>query len=204
VAHRIHIDVDRNLPVGGKSDSGIASLPQLTQQDTLGLRITLLSGFSRFSDYTPVPVAGVTIEVALGAKVGNTSTLYSQQFTWTPSDDLADPYFEADLPMNTAEIATLIGSGAQAQAWLEVKMLTGGLPRTVLSQQVVISAAVIKDGALQAAALPTPISAETCEAIFLQRAIPCSEGNPLILQNGSVTVALYIDGDGLLKTERLT
>ncbi len=202
--HRLFIDTDRNLPVGGVSDSSIVDLPAFVQEDSLNLRITLLSGFSRISDFTPIPVSGITLEVALGRKVGNTSLLYTQQFTWTPSDDLADPYFAATLPMNTGAIETLIGSAAQSQAYFEVKMLDGGLPRTVLSRLVTIQAAVIKDGGLEEPALPTPISAETCNALFLQRTIPCSAGNPVILQNGSVTMAVYVDTDGTFKTVQLT
>src|SRR5436189_695150 len=203
-SHRINIDTDRNLPIIGVSDSSIAELPAMVQEDTLALRIALYAGFSRVSDYTPIPVSGITLEVALGRKVGNASLLYTQQFTWVASDDLADPYFAADLPMNTAAIATLLGSSAQADAYFEVKMLDGGLPRTVLSRLVRIQAAVIKDGGLEAAALPTPISAETCQALFLQRIIPASAGNPLILQNGSITYALYPDTDGSFQTVRLT
>src|SRR5881396_1510752 len=146
--HRAYIDTDRSLPVVGVSDSSIAELPAFVQEDTLSLRVTLLAGFSRVSNYTPIPVAGITIEAALGIKVGNTSLLFTQQFTSAASDDLADPYFAADFPMNTAAIATLLGSGAQARAYFEVKMLDGGLPRTVLSRLVTIQAAVIKDGGL--------------------------------------------------------
>jgi len=203
-SHTINIDCDRNLPIVGVSDSSIAELPAMVQEDTLALKIKLFAGFSRVSDYTPIPVSGLTLEVALGRKVGNTSLLYTQQFTWVASDDLADPYFAADLPMNTAAIATLLGSSAQADAYFEVKMLDGGLPRTVLSRLVRIQAAVIKDGGLEEAALPTPISAETCQALFLQRIIPASAGNPLILQNGSITYALYPDIDGSFQTVRLT
>lgn len=202
--HALFIDTDRGLPVGGVSDSSVVDLPNFVQEDSLNLRITLLAGFSRVSDYTPIPVSGITLEVALGRKVGNTSLLYTQQFTWTASDDLADPYFAATLPMNTGAIATLLGSNAQADAYFEVKMLDGGLPRTVLSRLVKVQAAVIKDGGLEEAALPTPISAEACDALFLKRTIPCSAGNPVILQNGSVTMAVYVDTDGIFQTVRLT
>ena len=202
--HRLYIDTDRSLPVVGVSDSSIAEMPAFVQEDTLSLRVTLLAGFSRVSDFAPIPVSGLTLEMALGRKVGNTSLLYTQAFSFTASDDLADPYFAADLPMNTAAIATLLGSSAQADAYFEVKMLDGGLPRTVLSRLVRIQAAVIKDGGLEEAALPTPISAETCQALFLQRIIPASAGNPLILKNGSITYALYPDTDGSFQTVRLT
>ena len=48
------------------------------------------------------------------------------------------------------------------------------------------------------------MSAETSTALFLQRLIIATEENPIILQNGSVSTALYIDTEGKLQTLRLT
>jgi hypothetical protein len=205
--HNLFIDTDRSEVVIGAGDSSIAALPAFVQQDTLNLRIILLTGFSRISNYTRIPVAGITLEVALGEKIGDDSLYYTQQFTWTPSSDLANPYFEATLPMNTPAIATLLGSGEQAQAWLEVKMIDGGLPRTVLSKRATIQAAVIKDGGLQEPATPTPLSAETAAATYLQRIIPCSSSNPVILRNtiSGKDMAVWLDEtDDTFKTVLLT
>src|SRR5436309_9181530 len=103
--HRLYVDTDRRLPVIGVNDSSVAALPLFVQEATLALRVTLLAGFSRVSAYTPIPVAGITLEAALGLKIGNASLLYSQQFSWAASNDLADPYYEANFPMNTVAIA---------------------------------------------------------------------------------------------------
>jgi hypothetical protein len=202
--HRLFIDIGRAEVVASDTDSSIATLPVFTQQDTLHLRVTLLDGYSRSAAYQKVAVAGLTLQVALGRKVGNASDIYSDQFTWVASDDLADPYFAAALPMSTDAIATLLAAAASAPAFFEVKLLDGGLPRTVLSKQVTVNAAVIKDGALEAVAVPTPISAEACNALFLQRTNEATAGNPLILRNGSITMALYVDAAGVFQTVRLT
>lgn len=196
--HRINIDTDRNEAVVSADDSSIAGLPTMTQEDSLNLRIALLSGFSRISSYTPIATAGVTLQVALGVKLGNVSTYYTQQFSWTASDDLADPYFEAVMPMNTQAIEDLLDDGATAQAWFEVKMLDGGLPRTVLSKLVRIHAAVIKDGGMSEPAEPTPLSVEAANVIFLKRLILCSVDNPVILENEvtGLKTAVYTDEDG--------
>src|ERR1051325_1508353 len=138
------IDTDRNKAVGGLSDSSLAQLPAFVQGDSLNFRLRFLRGFSRLGDYTPIPVAGLTAEMALGTRIGD-ETLYTQQFTWTASDDLADPYFYAVLPMNPPAITTLLGDEESALAWFEVKLLDGGLPRTVLSERVRIQASVIKE-----------------------------------------------------------
>src|SRR5262245_41205839 len=99
--HHIFIDTDRNKAVVSASDTTFAALPTFVQEDNLTLRITFLSGFSRTASYSQIATAGITVEAALGRKIGNTSLLYTQQFSWTASDDLADPYFEAQFPMNT-------------------------------------------------------------------------------------------------------
>lgn len=202
--HNLFIDVDRREAVIGVSDTSIAVLPAFTQEDTLNLRIYLLTGFSRLSDYTRIATAGITLQVALGVKIGNQTVYYTQQFTWTANDDLADPYWSGSLPMNTQAIEDLLADDEDAPAWFEVKMLDGGLPRTVLSKRVTVNAAVIKDGGMSEPAEPTPLSAEAAIAMFLQRVIPCSAGNPVILQNGSVTMAVYVDTDGTFQTVRLT
>src|SRR5439155_752495 len=95
-----YIDTDRGEVVLGPSDSSIAALPPFVQGDSLDLRIWLLKNFSRLSAYTKVPVAGLTLQVALGTKVGDSTLYYTQQFTWVPSTDLGQPYFAAVLPMN--------------------------------------------------------------------------------------------------------
>jgi hypothetical protein len=202
--HPLFIDTDRGLAVQSASNGSTAQLPRFTQQDTLNLRITFLTGYSLFGSFTKIATDGLTVHVALGRKIGDDTVYYTQQFTWVASDDLATPYFEASLPLNTEAIEDLIGDEATAQAYFEVKLLDGGLPRTVLSELVTIHAAVIKDGGLEEAAVPTPLSAEAANATYLQRIIPCSAGNPLILANGSITMAVYVDTDGTFKTVRLT
>lgn len=202
--HNLFIDTDRAEPVISAAESTFALLPTFTQEDTLALRIRLLSGFSRVNPYTRIATAGVTLQAALGLKVGSSSSIFTQQFTWTAGGDLLDPYFDGSLPMDTAEIADLLGDESSARCYFEVKMLDGGLPRTVLSKQVVVNAAVIKDGGMSAVAEPTPLSAEAADAIFLQRLFTASEENPIVMRNGSVTVAVYVDTDGTFKTVRLT
>src|SRR5437867_4103172 len=117
VLHNLFIDTDRAEPVISATETTIAALPRFTQEDTLALRVRLLAGFSRINNYTRIAVAGVTLQVALGLKVGSASTIYTQQFTWTASDDLADPYFDGSLPMDTAEIADLLGGEPSANCF---------------------------------------------------------------------------------------
>src|SRR5438132_5910488 len=169
--HNIYIDIDRSVVVLSPTDSSIAPLPPFIQDDTLNLRVWLLTDFSRTAAYTKIPVAGITLQVAIGTKSGNTTLYYTQQFTWVPSTDLGQPYFAAQLPMNTAGITALLGAGAAAQAWFEVKMIQSALPVSVLSQSITVQAAVIKAGGVPVPAGLTPMSVEAAYAAFLTRNI---------------------------------
>jgi hypothetical protein len=73
--------------------------------------------------------------------------------------------------MNTAAISTLLGSSSSAQAWFEVKLIEDALPTTILSKQVSVQAAVIKDGGVIVPAGLTPLSVEAANVIYLQREI---------------------------------
>ena len=201
---RLYIDIDAKALVGGRTSSRSISLPSFIQGDTgLTQRITFLNNYAD-GQYAIVPTAGKTVEAAIGRKVGNGTTYYTQQFTWTAGGELTDQYFEAQFPMNTPGITTLLGDAAMKSAFYEVKLIDGGLPGTVLSKAVRVEAAVIKEGGLVQPAVPTPISAETCQALFLQRLIIATEDNPLVLghTNGKRT-GLYLDTDGTFKTVAL-
>jgi hypothetical protein len=169
--HDIYIDTDRAVAVTSAEDSSQKPLPKFVQGDTMLLRIWLLKGYNRAAEYEPIPTEGLTLQVALGTRVGNSTTYYTQQFTWTASPDAAQPYFEAELPMNTAAITALLGASSFKQAFLEVKYIRSGLPTTVLSEQITIYAAVIKEGGITEPAIPTPLSVESAILLFLQREI---------------------------------
>ncbi len=198
--HNLFIDIDRGESVLSAVDSSLAPLPAIVQGDTLAFNIYLLTGFSRVAAYAPVPTAGLTLEVAVGLKEGDLTLYYAQQFSWAADGEK----FTGSISLNTAAVTTLIGAKTQAQAFFEVKVIEAGAPATVLQKSVMMQAAVIKEGGLEEPAVPTPLSAEVASAIYLQRVVTATEANPIILQNGSVTLSLYVDTDGSFKTVRLT
>ncbi len=194
--HTLYIDCDRATAVRSATDSTAKALPKFVQGDTLLLRVYLLQDYSRSSEYTPVPTLDLTIQAALGIRVGNDTEYYTQQFTWTASADLADPYFEAEFPMSTAAITTLLASDESAYAYFEVKYIRAGLPTTVLSERVKVWAAVIKEGGLVEAAVPTPLSVEVANAMYLRRTI--TGAIRLVSEDGTKQADLYIDNDSTL------
>lgn len=200
-AINLFIDIDRSEPVAGKTEPSIVPLPRFIQGDSLLLRIWLLTGRSRVSSYSYVPVAGITLEAALGVKVGNATTYYTQQFTWTASEDLAQPYFEAVFPMNTDAITTLIGSAEQDQAWFEVKMIQDGTPITVLSKLVTVHASVIKEAGITVPAGLTPLSAEAAAASFVR---VIHTGSFDLMNSNGKGCRLYVDDDGVFRADPIS
>ncbi len=199
--HNIFVDLDRSVAVRGASDSSIAELPPFVQGDSLQLKVWLLTGYSPLASYSKVPVSGITLQVAIGDKVGNDTNYYTQQFTWTASEDLGQPYFAATLPLNTAEITTLIGSAASRQAWLEIKMIEGATPVSVLSQLVTVHAAVIKEGGLTVPAELTPLSAEAANAAFVR---VIHTGSFDLMNSNGKGVRVYCDEDGAFHADPIT
>jgi hypothetical protein len=166
----LYIDIDRKVAVQGKSNNTFRPVPPFTQGDGEPMVIYLLKNWSG-TTYEYVPVSGITLQVALGSKSGSTTVYYTQQFTWTPSTDLANPYWSATLPMNTNGINALLGSKETATAWLEVKKIESAVALVVLSKKVIVEGTVIKPATLTVPANQTPLSAEAANAAFLGRVI---------------------------------
>jgi hypothetical protein len=198
----LYIDAGQCKAVAGPSDSSIVALPRFSQGDTLAMRIWLLAPTATdrlATPFTYIPTTGLTLQVALGAKVGNSTTYYTQQFSWTASPEPENPYWSGALPINTAEITSLIGSAASALAWFEIKYVSGGLPTTVLCEQITIHAGVIKSGGVTVPNPLTPLSAEAANATFLTRTI---EGQ-ITLRNAATgkEILLYVDDDGVFHAD---
>lgn len=192
--HTLYIDCDRAKSVMSASSSTDKVLPKFVQGDTIHFKLYLLQGFNRAAAYTPVPVLGLTIEMALGIRQGDESELYTAQYTWTASEDLADPYWEATLPMNTTEIDDLIDDAEFGLAFFEIKYFRDSLPTTVLSERVKIWAAVIKAGSVVPVATPTPLSAEVANATYLTRTV--RGVIRLESEDGLKKADLYLANDG--------
>jgi hypothetical protein len=164
----LYIDIDRKVAVQGKDNNTFRPVPPFTQGDGEPMVIYLLRNWSG-TTYEYVPVSGITLQVAIGSKSGSVTQYYTQQFTWTPSSDLGNPYWSATLPMNTNGINALLGSKETASAWLEVKKIENAVALVILSKKVIVEGTVIKPETLAVPANLTPISAEAANAAFLGR-----------------------------------
>jgi hypothetical protein len=163
--HDIFIEIESRESVSGIDDLTPKALPILTQEDSLTLRLYLLSSPDQ-STIERVITTSRTIEVTIGKKAGNSTALYTQQFTWTANSDLADPYWEATFPMNTAAIATLLGAKDHISTWFEVVLIDDGDESTVLSKSVQIEARVNKAGTVEAPEGETLLTVQMALAMF--------------------------------------
>jgi hypothetical protein len=162
----LYIDCDRAAVVTSQTNSSVKTLPRFVQGDTMLLRVHLLKGFASVMDeYEVIPTTGLTLQVAIGTRVGNSTTYYADNLTdWDESEAL--DYFEGEFSMATEDVTTYLGTSSSKHAFLEIKYIRDGLPTTVLSQDVEILAAVIKEGGFSATVEPTPASVEALTPMF--------------------------------------
>lgn len=191
----LYIDCDRAKSVIGELDNTIKDLPRFVEGDSIKLRIYLLKGFDRTSEYTNIPTDGLTLQVALGARDG--SEIYASQYVWTESDDLSDPYFEALLPMNTEELADALTGETYIPALFEVKYVQDGVPTTVLQENVTVFQSLIDPDSVMPVATPTPLSAEAAGVTYVKK----THRGPIYLEaaDGSHQVKLWVDTDGTFR-----
>lgn len=202
----LYIDVEQLQPVRGFTDSTRVALPRFNQEDSLTFRVRLLKPNPASvldAPYIFIDNSGLTLEMALGTRVGNTTTYYTQQFSWTLSSNPGDPYFEGTLDLNTNAIATGLGSGSELSAWWEIKYVSSGVPTTVLQQSVQIHASVIKSGGMTTPISPTPLSAEVAAATYVAKS-GLQGILYLISSDGLKKIALYCDTDGTFHADPVT
>lgn len=202
----LYIDTARRCFVAGPLNTSVQSPPSFSQGNTVTLRIRCLNPTANFPlgspPYSLVDVSGKTLQLALGTKSGTSSTHYTELYSWSTSTDPADPYFYGDLPMNTAGISTLLGNSTDAKTYLEINLLVSGVPSTVFSDQVTVSASVIKNSTLTVPIGLTPLSAEAAAATYLSREI--TGPFTLISADGTKKVSVYVGTDGTFHADPLT
>lgn len=193
----IYVDITSGEVVTSDTNSRSVPLPKIVQGDLLLLRIYLLQRSADYPSDTPYTVfsnAGVSLSVTLGPKTGTAgSSLYAQALAVAS----VSPYqfWDVDLPLNTAAIATLIGSAESKTAWLEFEALQGGYPWTPFQKEVTIHAEVYETGTLAVPAGLTAASVEYVNATFLTR-----ENTGFILTNPNTggKVQCYLGDDGVV------
>lgn len=203
----IYVDCDLNRVVTSPTDSSPKQLPKFFQGATIKLRIWLLKGFKKLSAYEQIPTAGITLEVGVGPDPvvadEDPRDYLTQQFTWDPSDDEAQPYFEGTLSFATAAINELLGSSNKATATFEIVRTEEGYPNPVLQQQITVYAGVIQENGLTEPLEATPMSVEVANATYIPFA--GFQGTlRLISPDGTKAIDIYCGDDGALHTDSVT
>jgi hypothetical protein len=156
-AHVIYIDTDRSRIVTSQLDSSEKVLPRHVFGGVIPYEIILLRNFTPGAEYEIVPVIGLTVTASLGPR-GSGDHL-SDQPTWTPSEDLANPYWSASFPLNTEEIEDALAAEDYIESVFEV-VVHDPDPRYVLQETVRIWAPVAAPGDLVVPAGMTPATIE--------------------------------------------
>lgn len=123
-------------------------------------------------------------------KIGGTT--YTQQVTWTI--DPTNSFFTGSIPLNTAAIVTLLGTGTSASAWLHIGYTdANGNQFTVFSRQVRIGVGINTGAAVVVPPGLTALSKE--EALQLFWTINPVVGRPLYLEspNGKIFALTVVD-----------
>lgn len=203
----LYIDTTDNAFIGGLNTTANVNpfdLP-LFYGDTISLRIYLMDKLQTTNPsifpYEILGTAGLQLFLYLddGLVAG---TIYTQQITW--STDANNQYFYANLALNTAALATLLGSATSRECYLKIGYVQGGLQTTVISRQVQIGVG-IPSVALVVPPGQTPLSAEVAAATFFP--LTPVAGQPLFIMSpaGKIFMMRAVDNaDGTASPEGWT
>jgi hypothetical protein len=198
----LRIDIASGQPVISADDFAAGSVPHFVQYVSLDLRIWGIQKVAGVSSY--LPTDGITLFVALGDLLQEPPTYLTQQATWTPSADLANPYLEAVLPMNTSAINTLLAGPPvlrSKQVDFGVFFFSGGSPAGSLIKRVTLYRSLYSTSSLVVPAGQTPLSAEVADATYLTHDVL----GPIRLRNGTGQAAmLSIGTDGEFHADKVT
>lgn len=186
----LYIDTSARRFVTDLSGSKGFDLPRFTQGDVLTMRIRCLTPTGTFPlIYAPIQTTGRTLQLAIGDRQGNHLT---EQYTWTPGGTTADPYFAADVSLNTSAINTALTSVDTVSSLLQINLVEG-TARTVFLGSVTLEGSVIKNTALTVPAGLTPASMEAVLALL--RDITCNSVT-INSPDGTHSRRLWEDNDG--------
>lgn len=208
----LYIDTFGRKLVTGPNNPAPFTLPNLTQGDTISLRVYLLlrttnypNGTIGYPPFSIVPVGPLSLKLAIGDKSGTgTGNLIAAQYVWSKAAD--GTYFYANLALNTTELNTALGtSDALSTKWLEVQFVQAGLPTTCLQQKVTIDADVIKDVSTVPLPNQTATTAEYVNATFLKKDGENDVADFKIWVNAATgkKVRQYVDDDGEMRFEKI-
>lgn len=121
---------------------------------------------SGLNTYIRVPVSGLTLDIAIGARAGS-EAIKARQNVWTAFND---EYLYATLNLNTTDLNTAVGSNDVYDTYLEISMTENGNARPVYQESISITSVVI--GPAGSSALPAAatefLTRAQCEAMFVK------------------------------------
>lgn len=205
--HKLFVNLTRGDLVLSASLATPFALPSLKQGDTPTFEITFVeeAPAAGLGKVTILDMAGYSLRVGVGAApIGNTTVSPAAlQSTWTW--DAAAKKFTGTLPLNTAEITTLIGAASSKVATLEIELkeTATGFYDTAFQGPVTLLADLIEDVPLAPVSGGTQLSIEQADATYVKKRGKPGESFSLVNAAGTYEVIFYVDDNGTFRTETI-
>ncbi len=165
----LYIDVQNNRLLTSKDQPTIVnsqSLP-IFYGDTVQVNVWLLESNTPAqlgsSTYSIIPTQGLSLLLYINDGKLTGGTNYTQQLVW--NTDANNQYFYANLPLNTANLATLL-TGGSTEATMVIGYTQNGYPTTVFSGTVNFQVGLPAGAQVVPPGL-TPLSVEVANQTFM-------------------------------------
>lgn len=208
----LYVDTYARKFVTGPTNPAPFTIPDWIQGDTVTLHVYLLArttrwpaSFVNLPAYSIIGNSDLSLKLGIGSKSGvGTGDLVTQQFTW--DKDATNSYFYADLALNTAAINTALASETSVTKWLEIEYTQSGYPSTVIQQQTIIQADVLKNASVAVPAGQTAMTAEDANATFLKKDGSNDVADSKIWRSpdGTKRTLQWLDNDGNMRFDPIT
>lgn len=200
----LKLDYYSGNPIVSLDDGSNPGLPHFEQGDSMKMRVWLVE---RTGDggFTYLSNVGITLFAAIGTLLTDPPVYLTNQGTWTANPDIADPYFEAILPLNTSAINTALTAAAvNGKKFITVDFgitfTNSDGQRSAILKTINVYKALIVPGALEVPAGQTPLSLEVANALFLTHDVL----GPVTLRNATgQSTSLYVDTDGAFHADKI-
>jgi hypothetical protein len=192
----LNFDLTSKCLVKSLNNSGLYLLPDIFQEDTLAIDLSVVQ---RISFVTPPFFSLVSLaNYAMQISIGTAGTVNASQNTWTTNGD--NTVFSGVLALNTAGINALADGASQI---FEVRLLNltsynrGQAPVTYRKS-------VALAGALSIPPTDTALGKTEAAELYMPYELPAGRGITLVSADGTKKLLRYLDNDGTPREVNLT
>lgn len=191
---RLYTDTTERKLVKSQYSTAGYGLPAVIQGETLSLELMFLTpnvaaGIN--SPYSILNISAYSLRVGIGTQGGTPAT---QQSTWSTAPD--GSYFFGVLPMNTAGIATLLGSNTQVSTTFEIELSLAGSPDKPILIPITVKKPVLPLGSPDPTPGVTYVTTEQATATYARLYGLPGQMHTFISENGLWGRTIGVDNEG--------